>query len=376
LRLTWPNDPAPDSLAALRTLARDTSYIGHSSSIVRCAFHASSSDAMGDLCPIQTVAAPYRGRLNELKALYERHTARGDPAARPRRIPAVPVQPSQAPVASVFTQDWLVLEYVAGDRPDLRAAAPIGRAMRDAMMSAWDGAIPSWLSGHEADGTPARAAHIATVPLANAGFSWSDGGWQGLGLVIPAGEAPNWLRMDTPNGFANRQRLLGVFRTLASQHGADGLVQLRLGERGCIGLRLVDAPERHEKQSLHPGRYLGPSQRWSTVTPIALDRHPKGPNAGVEAAEIIARACERIGLPRPSRVEVFKHPTIEGVPSAWPVGGAPRWTGWARPGALEGRPLTHAIVTFAEAVQGPVILGAGRFFGLGLCLPLDSESGS
>jgi CRISPR-associated protein Csb2 len=194
--------------------------------------------------------------------------------------------------------------------------------------------------------------------------------------VLPAKEAAHWLNMDTPQAFANRQRLLGVFHALAGLGGDDGLIQLRLGQLGCARLRLVDAPERHETQSLRPGRYLRRSRSWSTVTPIALDRHPKGPDARNETADIIAQACERIGLPRPMRVEVFKHPAITGVPSAWPVGGAPRWAGWARPGALAGRPLTHATVTFADPVTGPVILGAGRFFGLGLCLPVDRGAGS
>jgi CRISPR-associated protein Csb2 len=371
LRLTWPTKPPADCLAALRTLARDTSYIGHSSSVVRCAFHAEAGDIPAHLRPVPAVAAPYRGRLNELKALHDRHRAAADSAARPRRIQPVPVRATDASPASVFGRNWLVLEYAGGDRPDLRAAVPIGRTMRDAMMSVWGPDIPTWLSGHEADSTPARTPHMAVVPLANAGFAWSDGGWHGLGLVLPAAETPNWLGMDSPRAFANRQRLLGVFRALADGHGDGRLIRLRLGQLGCVRLRLVDAPERHETQSLRPGRYFRPSRRWSTVTPIALDRHPKGPDARAAAAGIIAQACERIGLPRPAHVAVFKHPAMTGVPSAWPPGGAPRWTGWARPGALAGRPLTHATVTFAAPVHGPVILGAGRFFGLGLCLPLE-----
>jgi hypothetical protein len=30
------------------------------------------------------------------------------------------------------------------------------------------------------------------------------------------------------------------------------------------------------------------------------------------------------------------------------------------------------MVTFIEAVGGPVVLGSGRYLGLGLCLPADS----
>lgn len=108
------------------------------------------------------------------------------------------------------------------------------------------------------------------------------------------------------------------------------------------------------------------------MTPIALDRHAKGDLlAQREAArEIVVTACERIGLPRPVHVAIHKHAAPTGAPPAWPPGGAPRWTGWARPKTLAGRPLVHAAIVFPEPVAGPVILGAGRFLGLGLCLPV------
>ena len=46
---------------------------------------------------------------------------------------------------------------------------------------------------------------------------------------------------------------------------------------------------------------------------------------------------------------------------------------WRLPPSLASRQLTHAVIRFAEPIDGPVILGAGRFVGLGLCRPLDSE---
>ena len=39
------------------------------------------------------------------------------------------------------------------------------------------------------------------------------------------------------------------------------------------------------------------------------------------------------------------------------------------------RVKVHALVEFADPVRGPVLLGAGRFFGLGLFRPADSERG-
>jgi len=33
----------------------------------------------------------------------------------------------------------------------------------------------------------------------------------------------------------------------------------------------------------------------------------------------------------------------------------------------------HADIQFAAPVRGPLLLGAGRYFGLGLCLPVEDR---
>jgi CRISPR-associated protein Csb2 len=161
---------------------------------------------------------------------------------------------------------------------------------------------------------------------------------------------------------------------LASPDAQESDIVLRLGRFGTLRLRLVAAAEASEHKSLHPARYLAAHRIWSTVTPIALDRHTKSDDPRQEAAAIVAESCTRIGLPEPRRVYVHKHAAISGAPSARPPGGAPRWTGWARPGSLAHRQVTHATLHFEEPVAGPVILGAGRFFGLGLCLPVAERA--
>ncbi len=176
-----------------------------------------------------------------------------------------------------------------------------------------------------------------------------------------------------------------AFRALESavEHDVPGgeaatAIQLHLGRAGVWQLR---RQTRSDATSLQPRRYVGRAEpgrapsaiHWTTATPIALDRHAKGDLAARQAAaaEMVSLACERIGLPSPEEVRVHKHPAVTGTPSAWPPGGAPRWTGWARPKALAGRPLVHATIIFAGPVRGPVLLGAGRFLGLGLCLPIS-----
>jgi CRISPR-associated protein Csb2 len=120
---------------------------------------------------------------------------------------------------------------------------------------------------------------------------------------------------------------------------------------------------------------LEAGRRWATVTPFAFDRFPKDKD-GQGAAAIIAQACINIGLPSPAEIDLHKHSAFRGAPSAKRHLGEPSSAGYRFPqgSAVAGRPLRHLVLTFEQPVRGPVILGAGRFQGLGLCLPLDDEA--
>ncbi|MBV8777994.1 MAG: type I-U CRISPR-associated protein Cas5/Cas6, partial [Alphaproteobacteria bacterium] len=122
--------------------------------------------------------------------------------------------------------------------------------------------------------------------------------------------------------------------------------------------------------------YVAAARVWATCTPLVLDRHLKETDNRKREQEIlglIQKACGNIGLPEPCRVSAGKHSAIEGAPSAYPSGPAPRWMRWRLPDSLATRQLVHAVIEFRDPVAGPLILGAGRFVGLGLCLPLDAE---
>jgi len=364
LRVIWARAEVGAHLPALQRLAADTSYIGHSASVVRCRF----SDEAGEVSDAKAaLRAPYQGRLAELEALFARHMA-GDERARPRPSTRRGEAPAQPEWASPFGREWIVLEHAGGDRPDLRAIAPVAKATRDALMSAWEGPIPEWLSGHAPDAAPSADPHLAVAPLANLGYNYSDGSLMGLALIPPHVLRHRW-RDPSPAAWAEKQAFNAALARLHRGDSADAAIELTLGAAGVWKLRNAAA---YVQKSLRPARYCGAARIWSSATPVALDRHLKseGVDRLREAEDVIRKSCERLGLP-PCVVRAHKHAAIHGAPSAWPPGGAPRWQNWARPASLKARPLVHASLEFEKPVRGPILLGAGRFFGLGLFLPWE-----
>ena len=353
-------DPDGVTLAALNALAADTAYVGHSASLTRCRFRI--GEVAGDVPAARRRVYP--GRLAELKRDFDAR-----PLRRPR--PGASVADARSAIdrapASVFSDCWLVLEHIGGEMPDIRAAALVAKAVRNALMSGYretgaGEAIPAVLSGHLPDRRPTSDPHLAIAPLAFLGWPHASGTVLGLALIPPRSS-----NLFGEEGFRNAVRAI----LKASEDGRQLLgVQMSLG---AIDFAFGNSSGH---RSLDPARYVAAARVWATCTPLVLDRHLKETDNRKREQEIVGliqKACGNIGLPEPCRVSAGKHSAIEGAPSASPSGPAPRWLRWRLPDSLASRQLVHAVIEFPEPVAGPLILGAGRFVGLGLCLPLDVE---
>ena len=129
---------------------------------------------------------------------------------------------------------------------------------------------------------------------------------------------------------------------------------------------------------MHPGgsrrmieRYERPARRWQTVTPIAIS--PGKPRAKTRMAgsdllqehgrviHAIRRRLHHAGIDVPAlSVFVRKSPgDPQGAHAA----------DFARGTRFPSSSLWHAEIEFAEPVQGPLLIGDGRFLGLGLMRP-------
>ena len=360
MAIVWPEAPGSDVRESLDDVARDVAYLGHSASLVRCRFVRSDSAKLPHLgAPARRTV--YAGRLAELEAAHRANPVR--PVIRPgASVSVVTVAP-----AAASTSEWLVLERIEGETPDLRAAALACRALRRALMSGYrradmGDAIPEIVSGHTADRRPTRRPHLAVIPLAFAGYPHADGRVFGFALVPPSGTSlrsvPGLVRAFEEVA----PYVAGHERRVLTLEGSPVSKPLLLAPAGATSVR-----------SLWPEPYLESAQVWASVTPIVLDKHLKR-NDDLEIREIIAAACENAGLPRPDpdRIQVGKHSAIEGAPPARPRAGAPPWTRWKTPKSLATRSLVHAVIDFGSSTAGPVLLGAGRFTGLGLCRRLGS----
>jgi CRISPR-associated protein Csb2 len=370
VRLFWTETlPEPETLGALRKLAHDTAYVGHSASLTRCRFLTDHD--VHDQCEAKPAERRvYPGRIAELRRTFNAGR-RPLPGAR-----VAAVSEAKQERTSMFGERWLILEHVAGEMPDLRACALVAKTLRHALLSGYQrigvgDEIPEVVSGHATDGTPARAPHLAVVPLPFAGFPHADGHVMGFALIPPE-----------ESSILDNENFRKVLRVLAPIDEGYGRRVLTLTtKQGTPSDRAfsIDLSPTFEppagKRSLDPALYTRPARAFATITPIALDRHlkEKGAARQEEITTQIAVACRNVGLPEPEAIVADKHSAIEGTPSAYHSGKSPAWIGWRLPPSLANRQLTHAVIRFAQTVDGPVILGAGRFMGLGFCRPLDLE---
>jgi len=273
-------------------------------------------------------------------------------------------RPLVEPVISqgYFDSNLLILAKQDGPNLGLESTAILTDTLRGALLKSCGENAPEWLTGHRAKGIPSERPHIALLPLAFAGFQHADGHLLGLAIAFPR---------DVPD--RERGRILRPF--LYDQSGQPAEIRLTLGKLGVWTLR-------QEERTVPPVTLRAetwcqtnePTDTWASVTPVVLNRHPKlDPETDraawfAEIADIVAASCEHSGFPRPVEIDIDKTSWHEGAPRARPAGGGfPLLP--VKPGA-PARQQIHVWLRFPNPVQGPVIIGAGRYRGYGFCKPV------
>lgn len=363
VRVVWPEtDAEPSTIAMLDGLARRVPYLGRSTGIAALSVGvATGIGAVGPPDGLEQfepaiggrpevgLRIPYPGYVDLLLEQYDN----GSPAwevsrdvnyRRVRREPQIGAPPAAVP--SVYT-DVIILRF-AGIRPDGRLTVTFTEALRRAVMSATADPLPAALHGHGADGRP----HVAFLALPNAGNPRADGHLLGVAVGIP----------DLPDP-ERRAIVRGVLEGMRSDGGASGPRTLRLSVPRIGEVDLSYQPGLVRPWGIRPERWRRGSDHWVSVTPVVLDRYPR--NGDVE--QEIARSCVRVGLPVPQEIVVSTEPLVTG---------AVRMRPQDLPKQARGKLFRHIDLRFAHKISGPVLLGAGRYLGVGLLMPVDEAGAS
>ncbi len=388
VHLVWEQPLLEAHRPALASLCSKVTSIGHSASLVQ--MWVTDAPPQANLVPVSGTAeyrlrifgpgrlAFLEGRCNrdrciayaelevlcnnakgKLKATLKQRLDEEFPDGKPASLRPEPglwqgyssrrTEPEAKVPGSVFDPRFVVLSFVSGKRLPLPATLKVTQALRGAVLKACPEPIPEWVSGHDERGQPSRDPHVAFLPLPFVGREHADGRLMGVALAVPRAISPEeTARVLVPWLYDDQGFPLGI--KLFDGEWLECMVELETREK--------------PPYSLNAETWTGPAVRWASVTPVVLDRHFDGPTKWERAAESVKESCERIGLPRP--VEVLLHPVsmVQGVPRSneFP------WISRKRDGGRMHH--AHALIVFPEPVQGPVIIGAGRFRGYGLCRPL------
>ena len=300
-----------------------------------------------------------RQYIRELKARLKDGFPNGQPVSL-RPVPGRwqgydrPPEDSAPEVPGSVFDPRLIVLGIKGKRVSLSATLKLTTALRGLLMKECpEQPPPEWFSGHRPDGTPTADPHLALTPLPFVGAEHADGRIMGLALILPAGldqqEAGHCLEpflRDPATGLPREHPLF-------DSQWFECAIELETRER--------------PPNNLEPDTWTRKSCRWASATPVVLNRHFDGKDKWERAAESVKDMCGHIGLPRPR--EVLLHPVslVEGVPHAREYPQLTRKNGGGR------RSHNHAVIIFDEPVRGPVLVGAGRFRGYGLCRPMDER---
>lgn len=225
--------------------------------------------------------------------------------------------------------------------PRAQLAVEVGDALRTACMSRYQqrhgSSLPAVLTGKDPHGQPSTAQHLHAHHLA---FSRKVGGRRLDSIVVWA-----------PGGF--EPAIVAALAELTHVHPQPD----RLDRRGMRPLR-VGLEAIGSMADLAP-ELVGAATAWETFTPFAPSRYPKRNVSWPEHLEVeVRRELELRGLPDPVRVHV--------VAGDW----AAYRTYRASDPHRHARKAAGLRLEFAEAIEGPLALGALSHFGLGLFVPL------
>jgi CRISPR-associated protein Csb2 len=311
------------------------------------------------------------GQLERLGQAHDRHRQ-----VEPRVLPASFVRFREGlrtsdvePPASLFGNDWLIYARAEGPRLPITSVAGVSQLFRKALMAFAKQPVAEAISGHRPEGERSETPHLAIVPLPFVTGSYADGSLLGVALVLPRDLAPE-ARKAVLYAAGSLER---EYRKRHDDDDDDAKIALCLSADSELILNRVELGE-DRRSTLRTRMWSRAARRWASATPVALDRNPGDLHDADPAARqrafdaaraTVIEAVKHIGLPAPIEVDVVRSCVLPGTAKPRNY---PRFPINPR---KQQRVLVHVRLGFAEPVRGPILLGAGRYQGMGLCAPVD-----
>ncbi len=259
-------------------------------------------------------------------------------------IPSVAPAATGGPIADTVL---LALATPSGNRsalPALSRTLPQAEILHKSLVahSGRQGSVAPALSGCDAEQRPLkghRHAHILPLDLDRDGHLDHVLLWAPMGFDRAALEAVHSLRVTWTKGGAGELRV-----AVAGQAWRKDL------KPGVEGLE----------------RYLAPARIWVSLSPFVPPRFLKKNGANSAQGQIESELLTR-GLPKPERIRLAAFPAPEDLPESQ----AAHFRHYIRRRQRGGQPPPQdcgwfVTLEFAEMVLGPLCLGYGSHFGLGL----------
>ncbi len=351
----WDDADSQKYSNTLKTLCSRVHRLGHSSSFVSLTVNDSKvsidpamiPDKFGDT----TVRWASKGLLSKLEKSFmvkDILKSHDEYFIRKARLNAISLpeyryskkQDQKAPCIRGQFSDMWIMPITSDQKPSLLHSKHVIRSLRNKIQ---ESNSPEYISGLDTDGNPSKKPHIAIVPLSFTGHSYADGLIRGVAIIFPR-------ERDSKSEDVISKALFGTKES----------TEIRIKNKNYDDIVFSLDPPDHPIRTLDPNTWKESARTWVTTTPIILDRIPRVKDSTTwndKAGEIISKSCTYQNLPEPD-VSISNIAFLKGVPKSNTF-----------PKYAENRIQVHARLQFKEKITGPLLLGAGRYNGYGLCRP-------
>jgi CRISPR-associated protein Csb2 len=347
----WPDAEASEAVvAALDDAAGRLHYLGRPINPVAVRVHGDgppNTDTLvrwvrgEDGFETSRLRIPYPGYFDALTSAFAAGVRVDPPVYEYYRRQTEETAPRESepegfsPWAHLLVLPLITRAWIPGER-----ALEVTEALRSAVLDLIGQDISPVICGHGV--TPPHCAYVA-FPFV--GHEHADGHILGIGLALPAdADAVRQIRRALDPDESGRYGI--------TLRNVRGFGQLRF-ERPLDRTTEVPWGARRE-------RWTGPARRWRTVLPAVLDR---APSRRIAEEEAMLETVANVGLGEALvRVEARRAPFARGDLALRPDRTRRRPDDRVRP-------YRHLRLEFDRPVRGPLLLGAMRHFGLGLCVP-------